>query len=1076
MARFFVNRPIFAIVMSIIIVIAGLVILSGLPIAQYPDITPPRVQVTTSYTGADAITIEQSVATPLDQAINGVDHMLDIVSTSGNDGSMSIYVDFDVGTDANMDQVLVQNRASQATALLPGIVKQWGVTVQKTMAMPLLLFELYSPNGTYDTKFMANYANINITDALLRTPGIGTTTVFGASDYTMRMWLIPEKLAGYGLTVSDVSNAISKQNQVNPAGQIGGEPAPPDQQYTYTVRAQGRLSTPEEFGNIVIRANPDGSYVRVADIARIELGSLAYESVTRYNGKPAAVIAAYQTPGFNGLQAADGARKTVEELSKRFPPDLQYAVGLDTTLPITAGIHEVTVTLFEAIGLVLIVVFVFLQSWRATIIPMLTVPVSLIGAFIFFPLLNFSINTLSLFGLVLAIGLVVDDAIVVVENVEHWIERGLDAKEATIKSMGEITGSLIAVALVLTSVFVPVAFMQGVVGRLYQQFALTIAFSVLISAFNAITLTPALCALLLKPRQAHHKGPLYFLFDKFNRGFEKITHGYVKLSEMFVHHYVRSFGLLFVITASLFVMYERIPKGFIPIEDAGYFYVNMQLPDASSLKRTDIVLRKIEQIMAKTPGVDGTTTVGGFSIVTHMSAPYYGFQFIKLTDWDQRQKPGMNANEIIERLNEEFMKIPEAVVFAFPPPAIPGLGTTGGLDFMLQDRSGGTVDYLQQNLEKFMAEAKKHKEIASLQTMFRATVPQVFADVDRDKVTKLGVEIGDVYLTLQTFLGGYYINDFNKFGRQWKVFIQADEQSRTSTDKIGLFFVRNNQGTMIPLSTFVQMKSLHGPEFTTRYNLFRSAEILANPAEGYSTGQAIEALESTAASSMPMGMGYDWTGMTLQEKRSAGTAGPIIALAIAFVFLILAAQFESWSLPFSVLMGTPVAVCGAVVGLMGRDTPLDVFGQVGIIMLVGLAAKNSILRVTFSKQGLDEGMKPLEAALAGGERRLRPIVMTALAFILGCVPLWSADGAGAAQRRSLGTTVISGMAASTVVEIFLVPVFFYVVETISHRIKRKAVAAGIPQFPKIGIEEALERITVGIDPNERGGSGHDGEK
>ncbi|MFA6034503.1 MAG: efflux RND transporter permease subunit, partial [Myxococcota bacterium] len=600
-----------------------------------------------------------------------------------------------------------------------------------------------------------------------------------------------------------------------------------------------------------------------------------------------------------------------------------------------------------------------------------------------------------------------------------------------------------------------------VVGRLYQQFALTIAFSVLISAFNALTLTPALCALILKPRTEKKPGLLKKFFDAFNVMFEKFTNGYVKLSEIFVHRWIKSLLFLLILTLGLVFLLLRIPKGFIPIEDQGYFFINAQLPDAASLQRSDELLKKVEDILARTPGVQGRTTVGGFSMLTHTSASYYGFMFVNLTHWDERKDPSMHANEIINRINIEFQKLPEAVVFAFPPPGIPGLGTTGGLDFMLQDRSGGDVDYLQKNLDRFMAEIRKRPEIASVSTMFRSDVPQVYADVDRDKVTKMGADIRDVYAALQTYLGGYYINDFNKYGRQWKVFMEAEPESRTSVDKIGQFYVRNQTGDMIPLSTMVNMKTHHGPEYTMRYNLFRSAEILANPAPGYSTGQAIEAMEQTATQTMPFGMGFDWTGMTLQEKRSAGTSTPIFILAVVFVFLILAALYESWSLPFSVLLGTPIAVFGAIVGLMGRFSPFDIFAQIGVVMLVGLAAKNSLLRVQFSKAALDEGMLPLQAALAGGERRLRPIIMTALAFILGCVPLWTATGAGAMQRRSLGTTVISGMATSTVVEIFLVPVLFFVVETISHKLKGHPNVSNLLPAEKLGIQKTLEQLEAG---------------
>ena len=1029
MGKFFVNRPIVAMVISIVIVVSGLVVLKGLPVSQYPDIAPPEVDVTTSYTGADAQTIEQSVATPLEQQINGVDDMLYVTSTSANDGSMTIKVSFDVGTNPNMDQVLVQNRASQASSSLPADVKTWGVTVQKSSPLPLVLFSIYSPKSTYDKLFLSNYSTINIIDQLTRIHGVGQVKVLGAQDYAMRIWLQPDKLAKLRLTAADVISAIQSQNSVNPAGQIGAEPAPENNEFTLTVKTKGRLLTPEEFSNITLKAFPDGSSVKIKDVARTELGALTYASKARYNQKPSAIVAVYQIAGSNALDVANAAKVKMKELSEKFPHDVVYEVGLDTTAPITAGIQEITETLFIAIALVLLVVFIFLQNWRATIIPMVTVPVSLIGTFIFFPMFGFSVNTLSLFGLVLAIGLVVDDAIVVVEAVEHHIEKGLSPREATIKAMGEITGPVIAIALILSSVFIPVAFIPGIVGRMYQQFAMTIALSVIISAFNALTLSPALCALILKPRKQGSKNLLSKFFDKFNFFFDRTREGYVNASKFLMKKTFRSVGFLLLTVVLVYGLAKIVPSGFIPLEDMGYFYMNVTLPDSASLQRTDAVMKNIDKMLMDTPGVENIISVGGFSMLTGISSSYSGFYFVKLKPWDERKDPSLKAEALINTLNKKFAGIKEAIVFSFPPPPVPGLGTAGGIDFMLQDRSGGTPEFLADNLNKFMAEVRKRPEFSSVNTLYKAHVPQIFTEIDREKAFKLGIDIKSMYLVMQTFMGGVYVNDFNQFGRQWKVFVQAEPGSRNKIDDIGTFFVRNKEGDMIPLATLIKVDEVTGPEFLFRFNLFRSAEIFANPAPGYSTGQAIAALEEVAKQVLPKEMGYDWGGITFQEKKASGGVLFIFGLSLLFVFLILAAQYESWSLPFSVLLGTPIAIFGALFGLYIRSMPNDIFSQIGLVMLIGLAAKNAILIVAHAKDAVDkEGVSISEAAISGVDRRLRPILMTAFAFILGCIPLWFASGSGSMSRRSLGTTVIMGMIVATLLEILVVPALFALIE------------------------------------------------
>jgi HAE1 family hydrophobic/amphiphilic exporter-1 len=1021
-----------AMVIAILTVLIGTVSLLGLPIAQFPQILPPQVNLTTTYTGADALTIEQSVATPIEQQMNGVDRMLYIQSTNANDGSMNQTVTFDVGTDIDVDNVLVNNRFSQAQPFLPQDVKNFGVTIKKSLAFPLIVVSLYSPDGRYDPTFLANYALININDALLRIKGIGDIRNLGAADYSMRIWIKPDLLARLGLTVNDLENAVRAQNVVNPAGQVGAEPAPPGQQLTYTVRAQGRLVEPEEFANVIVRENPDGSNVRLKDVARVELGALTYQQYGTFNGNPAAVIAAFQSPGSNALEVADNVRKTMTDLAKRFPPGIAYEISLDTTAPVKAGIREIVETLVAAVVLVALVVFLFLQSWRATLIPLLTVPVSLIGTFALFPLLGFSVNTLSLFGLVLAIGLVVDDAIVVVEAVEHHIEEGMAPRDATFRAMSEVQGPVVAIALILAAVFVPVAFMPGVTGRLYQQFALTIAVSVLISAFNALTLSPALSAMLLRPRQPP-RGVFGKLGTGFNRWFGIATNGYVSVNRRLVRKLVVPLVLLAGVLAASVAIGRKIPAGFVPDEDQGYAIIGAQLPDGASLQRTKAVYDKISEIIAKQPGIRTYNGIAGFSFFTRTAASYLGTGFIGLQPWDERKSPELASSAIVASLNAKFAAIPEARVFAIGPPSIPGISSTGGFSMMLQDRGGSPYEYLAQNVGRFLAEAKSRPELAGLRPIFSPSVPQLFADVDKDKVMKEGVAIGDVYAALQTFLGGTYLNDFTRFGRQWRVFLQAEPAYRTKAEDVGQFYVRNGRGEMVPLSSFVKVRTTTGPEYTVRFNLYRSVEIQGVPAPGYSSGQALDALEAVAAKTLPADMGYAFNALSYQEKISAGGTARVLGLSLVFVFLILAALYESWSLPFSVLLSTPVAVLGAYIGLISRKFDNNVYAQIGLVMLVGLTAKNAILIVEFAKDQLEQGRSIIDAALEGAKLRLRPILMTSFAFIAGCIPLWIATGAGAAARRMLGTAVISGMLAATLLGIFFIPALFVAVERLSRR-------------------------------------------
>jgi HAE1 family hydrophobic/amphiphilic exporter-1 len=1056
MSKFFINRPIVAMVIAILMVLGGGVAILELPTAQFPNIADPMIQVKATYPGADAQTIAESVATPIEQQMSGVSGMNYMYSLSASSGGgMSLYVDFQLGTDVNTDQILAQMRQGQANSQLPSEVTQQGVIVQPGTTAPFMLLDLYSPTGAYDSIFLANYATINLQYALTRISGVGQVQIFGGGPYAMRIWVNPDRLASLGVTVTDIANAVKLQNKVNPAGQIGGEPVPPGQQFTYNVRAPGRLPTAEEFGEIVIRAQSDGSILHLKDVARIDLGAQYYSFIARLgvsdDRKPsqaAALIALYLTPGSNALTTRANVLKMMDEAKGRFPQGLDYITALDTTLAVSAGIHEIYKTLGEALLLVIIVVYIFLQGLRATLIPLLAVPVSLIATFIVFPMLGFSINTLSLLGMVLAIGLVVDDAIVVVEAVEHNIENGLSPHDATIKAMEEVSGPVIAIALILAAVFVPTAFIPGITGQLYKQFAVTIAISVLFSAFNALTLSPALSAMLLRPKKPV-RGPLGAFFRWFNRVFGRATDGYVNICRHLIHKVIVAFLLLAVLTFGAGYFGKQLPGSFLPDEDQGYLYAGLQLPDASSLQRSSEAAREVEKIIMDTPGVKYVSSVMGYSMLSGVNATYSSFFFVSFKPWDERKTAENSYDGIKAHLQRELSRVSSGISFSFPPPAIPGVGTSGGATFILEDRSGSGIDFLAKNTQIFMAEARKRPELAGLFTTALFGVPQVGVNVDNAKAMTQQIQLSDLYQTVQTFMGGSLINFFNRFGLQWQVYVQADGDYRTQAQNLGKFYVRNAAGEMVPLSTLTTTFPRSGAEFVMRYNLFNCVQINAAAAPGYSSAQVMTALEDVFHKTMPGQMGFDYSGMSYQEQKAAQGVSPaiIFGMALFVVFLIMAAQYESWTLPFSVLLGLPIAIFGAFMTLYFRRFDNDVYAQIGLVMLIGLSSKNAILIVEFAKLEYDKGKPLIEATLTGARLRLRPILMTAFAFILGCVPLWRAAGAGAVSRQVLGTTVIGGMLASTIIAIFFVPVSFDVVERFGNLFRKEKEKPKLEQEP-----------------------------
>ena len=1045
MANFFIRRPIVAIVISILTVLFGVVVIRGLSIEQYPFLAPPNIRVTATYPGASGEAVEQSVATPIEQEVNGVDRLIYMKSSNTSDGRMLLDVNFEVGTDQDIANVLTQNRVSSAQARLPQEVIQQGVTVKKQSPSILMVVSLYSPKDSYDANFLINYCGINLRDQLLRIPGIAQVDLFGGTDYGMRIWIFPDRMAKLGMTPADVIAAIKEQNLQAPAGKVGAAPTPKDQLFTNTVSAPGRLVTPEEFENIIVRQSEAGEIVRIKDIGRAELGSQDYNSFGRLNGKAGGAMAVYLLPGANQLKASETIYETMERAKGLFPPDMDYKIVYDTTPAVEASIHEILKTFVEALILVTLVVFIFLQNVRATIIPLITIPVSLIGTFIFFPILGFSVNTLSMFGLVLAIGIVVDDAIVVVEAVIHHLEHGMAPKEATFKALEEVSAPVIGIALILSAVFVPVALLGGLVGSMYKQFALTIAISVLLSAFNALSLTPALCAMLLKaPRPM--RGPLGAFFRGFNKVFDVTTKGYVNTSRLLVRRGVITILIVAGVAVGAGLFASVIPAGFIPDEDQGILGVNVQLPPGASLERTSGVLKQVEDILAKTEGIESYQTVGGYGVVTNTYQPNYGTLFARLKPWEERHSAALHVKGIMAGLARQFVVIPEAIIFPFNIPTLAGFGAAAGFNFLIQDRSGSmTVQEIGDQAAKFLAAGRQRPELGTLFTSFDPNYPQVKVELDREKARTLGVPVNEVFQALSAVLGGSYVNDFNRFGRLYRVYVQADAGARLKGEDIGKVYVRSKRSEeMVPLSTLVTIKDIAGTELTTRFNLLRSVEVQGAPARGFTSGQALAALEQVFAETMPREMGFAYSSLSYQEKV-APPAAPTFIMAIVCVFLLLAAMYESWRLPWAVLLGSPMVALGAFLGvwLMGYDN--NVYVQVGLVMLIGLAAKNAILIVEFAKAKHEQGVALEEASLESARLRFRPILMTAFAFILGVVPLMLASGAGAGAQNVMGTAVFWGMLVATLLGVFIIPGNFTFVESLG---RRRAKRAAVPAEPR----------------------------
>ena len=1027
-SQFFITRPKFAFVISIVITLVGLIAMDSLPIAQFPQITPPTVQVTAVYPGASAEVVEQTVAAPLEAELNGVENMIYMSSKSANDGSMTITLTFEIGTDADLAAVNVQNRVAAATSKLPEDVVRQGVVTRKSATDMVLVVNLLSPNNTYDGIFLSNYASINLKDNLARVAGVGNATILGAQDYSMRIWLDPVRMASLGVTSTDVSAAITEQNSQIPAGQIGAPPFDSDQAFTFNVVSQGRLTEVEDFENVLIRVNENGSRVLLSDIARVELGSISYGSYGQLDGEPAVVMAIYQLPGSNALDVADGVNAELQRLSASFPDDLEWGVLYDTTRFVRLSIDEVVVTLLQAMLLVVLVVFIFLGDWRSTLIPGIAVPVSLIGTFAVLLVAGFSINTIVLFALILAIGIVVDDAIVVVENTQRHMADGLDSVAATRKAMAEVTTPIIATSLVLLAVFVPVAMMPGITGALYKQFAVTISAAVAISSVNALTLSPALCAVLLKPA-----GTPPAWYDLFNRLFGRLTIGYSNTVRFLVKRLV-VVGLVFLaMLAGTWKLFDSLPTAFVPSEDQGTFMVDVRLPDGASLIRTQAILQELEQSILQIDGVSNVMSVAGFSLLSGSASSNTALLIGILDHWDDRVTPALNLRSIIGQLYAISAAIPDANIIPFTPPPIPGLGATSGFEFILQDRAGGSAEDLAEAMNGLVVAANQDPRLAQVFSNFSTSSPRIWLEIDRQKAKAQGVSLNELFTTLQSQLGGVYVNDFNKFGRIYRVMIQAEAKYRDTPEDIGKLYVRNNDGNMVPLSALVRVESTTGPDLLTRYNLYRSTTINGSAARGLSSSVAISAMEQVAQENLPSTMGFEWTGMSYQEIQSAGQTVLVLLMAFVFVYLFLVAQYESWTIPLAVLLSVPVAIFGALLTIALVGMPINIYTQIGLIMLIGLAGKNAILIVEFAKQLREEGRSIMDATVDASRLRFRAVMMTAISFILGVLPLVFASGAGAASRVSIGLAVFGGMIAATVLGVMLVPVLYYVLQRMRER-------------------------------------------
>ncbi|HYW47304.1 MAG TPA: multidrug efflux RND transporter permease subunit [Bryobacteraceae bacterium] len=1044
MARFFIGHPVFAMVIAIVIVILGAVAIPTLPVASYPEVVPPVVQISTSYLGGNSQDLEKTVAQPIEEQLIGLDGMLYFLSNSGNDGSLNIQVTFNLGTNPDNATVQTQNRVNIAMPRLPPEVQRQGVVVKKVSTAFLTSISLVSPDSRYDSLFLTNYAQINLLNQVASLDGVGECRLGTNLVYSMRVWVNPDRMAQLGITASDISDAIQAQNRQNPAGSLGQPPTPAGTDFQYSVTAPGRLVNASEFEDIVLRARPDTGLLRIRDVGHVQLGAVSYSGFSRVNGIPSGNLIVYLSPGANAVATADRVRKFVAQAKRGFPAGMDYVIPYDSTVFVRAAIKEVMTTLFEATGLVIIVVFLFLQNWRATLIPLLTVPVAIVGTFALFPMLGFSINMTSMFGLVLAIGIVVDDAIVVVEAAQRHIDEGVGPREAAIRAMQEVSAPVVAIACILAAAFIPVAFLGGISGQIYKQFALTIAASVLISAFNALSLSPALSAILLRPKMKS-RGLAGGFFRGFDRAFEWTRNRYLAGVAGLIRKSAFALVGLLCFWFAAGSLFRHLPAGFLPEEDQGTIFVSVRLPDAASVARADAASRKVEDIVAKTPGVAGTFVLGGLDIATRTSSSNVATVITRLTPWDERKTKDLELHAILARMQASFLQVPEATVFAFGLPPILGLSTTGGFQFMLEDRAGTGVEDLAQTADLLVQAARSRRELGNVVNTFRSNVPAYKIDVDLDKVQTLGIPVTDAYNTLQTFLGGLYVNDFNVFGRTWQVLVQAEPEFRSQPHDINRFYLRTGEGNMVPLGTLATVSASAGPDVVYRYNRFRAVQVLGGPAPGYSSGQASAVMEDLASSVLPAGYGYEWTGTTYQEKQAQGHESVIFGFAAVLVFLFLAALYESWSIPFAVLLALPLGLFGALAAVWLRSYPYDIYTQIGIVTLIGLAAKNAILIVEFARTRYEDGRSIQDAAMEAARLRLRPILMTSFAFILGVTPLLMATGAGGASRRSLGTAVFGGMNAATLLAIFIVPVLFVVIQRTVARKPKPAIGESLTE-------------------------------